>query len=265
MLNKFNFLLSFIFFSVSSNVIADDLIKENIGKLTTITSLNDVDNKIDNNKADNVQTTVPVISNINTIENKDNTKKIKDVVENNNVNTDMKKTNINSIIDVAINNKDEKEEKFIPSDIKNPEKKEQIKAKLSSYISNKYLIGKDIANSIIKTSFDLSNDNHSSALLLLSIIAVESKFDVKATNKNAKGLMQVMATVHKKRINQLPNKNIMDVSNNIQVGSEIFQNCLKRFKDTQLALQCYNGSVGDRNKNYSKKVLSVKNSLSTLK
>ncbi len=78
---------------------------------------------------------------------------------------------------------------------------------------------------------------------LLAIIRVESRFNTKAvSNHGAKGIMQVMARVHK---DKLKGRSPYNLYTNVEVGSDIYKNCLTRAKgNPHKALSYYSGGGG---------------------
>ena len=87
--------------------------------------------------------------------------------------------------------------------------------------------------------------------LVMNVIRVESSFNPRATNKhsNARGLMQITP------IAELDSKNrgieitdIYDVRQNINTGTFMLSNLIKRYGDTKLALAAYNAGPGNVNK-----------------
>lgn len=92
---------------------------------------------------------------------------------------------------------------------------------------------------------------------LLAIIRVESRFNPKAiSNHGAKGIMQVMARVHK---DKLKGRSPYNLEASVQVGSDIYKDCLERAKgNTHKALSYYSGGGG---KAYSRLVLAAEKDL----
>lgn len=95
-------------------------------------------------------------------------------------------------------------------------------------------------------------DQHKiSPTLILAVIGVESNFNTDAKNMGSLGLMQVVASIHK--IN--PREKLYDPEFNIEVGTKILKNCIKRAGGNIVdGLGLYNGTFGV-NDVYADKVL----------
>lgn len=91
-------------------------------------------------------------------------------------------------------------------------------------------------------------------LLVLSIIKCESNFDKSATsNKNAKGLMQIMDSTGEWAANEIGIKDfqvdmLLDPKVNIQIGCWYLNNLRNEFGDLDLIIAAYNGGSGNVNK-----------------
>lgn len=88
--------------------------------------------------------------------------------------------------------------------------------------------------------------------LILSIIKAESNFDPKATsNKNAKGLMQILDTttgdvLHVINYDSLDDIDLYDPKCNIEVGINYFNLLVKRYDGNYyLAICAYNAGIGN--------------------
>ncbi len=93
--------------------------------------------------------------------------------------------------------------------------------------------------------------------MVLSIMAIESRFNAKAKNPSgASGLLQVIPRWHRDKIR---GRNIMDVDVNVEVGIRVFSDCMDRVKDNvSKALRCY---LGGSEKQYAAIVRSHHDSL----
>ncbi len=100
-------------------------------------------------------------------------------------------------------------------------------------------------------------------LLVVAIMAVESKFDPQAqSHQGALGLMQVIPKWHLDKIDARvagdpEPDHLLDPKINIGVGIEVLAEGLRRYRgDVARALQYYNGNLNDRGKRYARRVLS---------
>ena len=102
-------------------------------------------------------------------------------------------------------------------------------------------VSKAQAETIVLHVFKEAKRHKIDPLLLLAIIRSESTFYSNAkSNKGARGLMQVLPRWHRDKIR---GRNINDIGVNIEVGTMIINDCLKKHNDNvNRALGCYLGA-----------------------
>jgi soluble lytic murein transglycosylase-like protein len=148
--------------------------------------------------------------------------------------------------------------------IGNEEKEKKMK-KLSYYISARYKVELDTADTIVRTSFTESEKHNIDPLTVLSIMGVESTYNPFArSHKGAIGLTQIMPRYHRAKISALKKDDldIFSIKGNIIVGIQIIKEYLSLANgNIQSALQMYNGSTNDKKKTYSTKVLKKRTTL----
>ena len=89
--------------------------------------------------------------------------------------------------------------------------------------------------------------------LIYAWIKAESNFDANAiSNKNAKGLMQLMYSTaeeiaYKSGI-ELTEENILDPDTNINIGTKYISNLLEKYNCIEVALAAYNAGSGNVDK-----------------
>ena len=95
-------------------------------------------------------------------------------------------------------------------------------------------------------------------LLILAVMAVESRYNpVAESNMGAKGLMQVIPKFHADKIAEHGGESaLLDPHVNIQVGAQILREYLRRFGETETALQMYAGAFDEPSSSYAFKVLA---------
>lgn len=109
---------------------------------------------------------------------------------------------------------------------------------------------RDLLNSVKKVSLIEDIDFRD----LLAIIAVESKFQLKAKSGKNLGLTQVNLHYHKKKFK---GKDPYDLQVNVEVGAGIYKECLVNHGgNKRKALRCYNGG-SKGTPGYADKVLDV--------
>ncbi len=114
---------------------------------------------------------------------------------------------------------------------------------------------KDI-ETIVKHAFYNSSKHMIDPFLILAVIKHESRFNKKALNKSAKGLMQIIPYWHKDKI---ANRNVLNIATNIEVGSQILKDCSEKTNgNITKTLNCYRG-LTDRK--YVAKILKTRKEL----
>lgn len=139
---------------------------------------------------------------------------------------------------------------------------------LASAVTEKYNVNKTSAEKIIKEAYNVGAKRGIDPEILIGITAVESGFNPKAKNRSgAIGLTQALPRAHPEKIKRVKNNggSMYDIHTNLDVGAEIYGELLDKYNgNTILALQAYNGSVKDKKKRYSKKVMSAISTLKTM-
>ena len=126
-------------------------------------------------------------------------------------------------------------------------------------IVEKFDVPRAQASDIVLTAHQEAALHNMDPILVLSVIAAESSFNPKAKNPSgAVGLMQAIPRYHRSTISELgvTSSQLLSVRPNIQLGIEILKIYLAQSDNNlALALQRYNGSVKDKRRAYSNKVL----------
>ncbi len=135
----------------------------------------------------------------------------------------------------------------------------ESQAILATKIARKYDVPPLVAQQIVAAAHSEAKANDLDPLLVLSVIAAESSFNPKAQNKSgAMGLMQAIPRWHRDKIKNLgiSNSQLLSVEPNVRLGVVILKEYLRLSNGNMtLALQKYNGSVKDRSKSYSNKIM----------
>ncbi|OZI31402.1 lytic transglycosylase [Bordetella genomosp. 10] len=138
----------------------------------------------------------------------------------------------------------------------------QVEA-LRNYISRKYKVAYDATGVLVNTSYKVGRELKVDPLLLLAVIAIESRYNPFAESSvGAQGLMQVMTSVHRSKFDTLGSKNgALDPVANIRVGAGILKDCINRRGSVSGGLACYVGSSGPNDGGYGDKVLAERRRL----
>lgn len=89
--------------------------------------------------------------------------------------------------------------------------------------------------------------------LILAVIRVESEFRKDVSSSGAVGLMQIMQSIHGKRV--LDPVLLKHSTTNVLLGSSILKDAIRRGGGVESGLLLYNGSYGTGSTAYSDKVL----------
>ncbi|CAM4375369.1 transglycosylase SLT domain-containing protein [Bordetella muralis] len=127
---------------------------------------------------------------------------------------------------------------------------------LRNYISRKYRVAYDATGVLVNTTYRVAREKDLDPLLLLAVIAIESRYNPFAESSvGAQGLMQVMTRVHQDKFDKLgEGANALDPISNIRVGSTILKDCITRRGSVEGGLACYVGATGPSDGGYGAKV-----------
>ncbi|AZY48381.1 lytic transglycosylase domain-containing protein [Bordetella avium] len=132
----------------------------------------------------------------------------------------------------------------------------QVEA-LRNYISRKYKVAYDATGVLVNTVYKVGRDKQLDPLLLLAVIAIESRYNPFAESSvGAQGLMQVMTRIHQDKFDALPIGKVsaLDPVANIHVGATILKDCIDRRGSVNGGLACYVGATGPDDGGYGAKV-----------
>ncbi|HLR28991.1 MAG TPA: transglycosylase SLT domain-containing protein [Paenalcaligenes sp.] len=130
---------------------------------------------------------------------------------------------------------------------------------LQSYIARKYRVAYTAVGAVIDIAYREALAKDLDPLLVLAVIAIESSYNPFAeSGVGAQGLMQVMTKVHQEKFEPFVEGTLAVFSPdaNIQIGTQILADCLKRRGSVNGALACYVGATGPSDGGYGKRVLS---------
>jgi hypothetical protein len=133
-------------------------------------------------------------------------------------------------------------------------------AALSRWISRTYRVASPPINVLIAEAYAIGERTHIDPALLLSIAAVESRFNPYARSPvGAEGLMQVLTRVHLDKFEAFGGPiAAFDPITNLRVGTMVLQECIARSGGTvELGLSCYVGAVTVDGSFYLERVIKV--------
>ena len=142
----------------------------------------------------------------------------------------------------------------IPVALQTPDPRVEI---LASYIARNYRVARDAARDLVGIAFDAAKGYSVDPLVVLSVIAIESRFNpIAESDMGAKGLMQVIPKYHPEKFEIYGGEErALDTRTNILVGAQILQEYIGRAGGLSAGLQWYNGAAHDASRQYAEKVL----------
>jgi soluble lytic murein transglycosylase-like protein len=132
---------------------------------------------------------------------------------------------------------------------------------LAEAIARRYRVAEDAIADIVSSAYRAGAEYRVDPLLILAVVAVESRFNPFAQSVlGAKGLMQVLPRFHHDKLSEHGGEAaLLEPEANIQVGTRILREYLRRSGETEAALQMYVGS--DADSEYPNKVLAERSRL----
>ena len=147
---------------------------------------------------------------------------------------------------------------FEPAEPENP--KYRV---IANYISRKYKVASDATEQLVSGAFDAGQQVGVDPLLILAVMAVESRFNPIAESvRGAKGLMQVIPRFHQDKLGEHGGADsVLHPMTNILVGARILKEYTRRAGSLEAGLQLYSGGLSDTSGKYSRKVMAEMNRL----
>ena len=134
---------------------------------------------------------------------------------------------------------------------------------VTEFIAKRYRVAQDATAGFVASAYRAGNEWQVDPLLILAVMAVESRYNpVAESNMGAKGLMQVMPKFHAEKLVEHGGESaLLDPQINIQVGAQILREYLRRYGETETALQMYAGAFDEPSSSYAFKVLAERSRL----
>jgi hypothetical protein len=127
---------------------------------------------------------------------------------------------------------------------------------IASYLSRRYKVASDATEQLVSGAFDAGQQVGVDPLLILAVMAVESRFNPIAESvMGAKGLMQVIPKHHQDKFDEHGGTDsVLDPMTNILVGARILKEYIRRAGSLEAGLQLYSGGLSDLSGQYAQKV-----------
>lgn len=133
--------------------------------------------------------------------------------------------------------------------------------RLVSFIAERYGVEQPDARSFVALASRVGQEVLLDPLLLLAVIAVESRFDPFAqSRRGAQGLMQIRTHLHVQRFERFGGREAaFDPAANVRVGAELLKDMLSREGSTAAALKAYVGAANrPHDSGYGARVLETR-------
>jgi len=128
---------------------------------------------------------------------------------------------------------------------------------LAAVVARRYKVADGAAADVVRTAFREGGRHGLDPMLILAVIAVESRFNpFAASEQGALGLMQIVPRFHKDKLPDEGAPAMLETAANIAVGSRILKDSIRRGGSDEAGLQLYNGAFDDETRAYANRVLT---------
>ena len=134
---------------------------------------------------------------------------------------------------------------------------------LSEFVARRYRVSQGVAFDLVSHAHQVGAQLQLDPLLIIAVIAIESRFNpIAESGAGAKGLMQIIPKYHEDKLGEFGGEHaVFDPETNIEVGSQILREYIRRTGNLNIALQMYAGALGDHEDRYTRKVLNERQRL----
>ncbi len=134
---------------------------------------------------------------------------------------------------------------------------------VTAFIAKRYRVADEAVAGFVSAAYRAGRQFAVDPLLILAVMAVESRYNpVAESGVGAKGLMQVLPRFHLDKLEAHGGEEaLLDPDVNIEVGTQILREYLRRFGETVTALQMYAGAMDEPHSEYANKVLTERSRL----
>jgi soluble lytic murein transglycosylase-like protein len=129
---------------------------------------------------------------------------------------------------------------------------------LAGFVARHYRVARESARDMVRTAFHEGRRNDVDPLLILAVIAVESRFNpIAESEQGAVGLMQIVPRFHMDKVDagvDAAGPSFLPPRTNIAIGTRILKDSIRRGGGEAAGLQLYNGSFDDESRAYANRV-----------
>jgi len=131
---------------------------------------------------------------------------------------------------------------------------------VTEFIARRYRVAEEATAGFVSTAYRAGGELSVDPLLILAVMAIESRYNpVAESSMGAKGLMQIIPKYHPEKLQEHGGEQaLLDPDVNIHVGARILREYMRRFGETETALQMYAGAFDEPTSQYAGKVLAEK-------
>lgn len=134
--------------------------------------------------------------------------------------------------------------------------------KLADFVARHYRVARESAREMVATAFREGRRNGVDPVLILAVIAVESRFNpIAESAQGAVGLMQIVPRMHRDKADADGAGAFLPAHVNIAIGARILKESIQRGGGEAAGLQLYNGASDDTTRAYANRVQSERRRL----
>lgn len=134
---------------------------------------------------------------------------------------------------------------------------------VAEYVARRYRVSTIAVEPLVSAAWAAGERAGVAPLLIVAVMAIESGFNpIAESPMGAQGLMQVIPRFHQDKLNAVAvRSSLLDPVVNIEVGTRVLKESIRRAGSIEGALQQYAGASGDEEGSYAAKVLAEKQRL----
>jgi soluble lytic murein transglycosylase-like protein len=126
---------------------------------------------------------------------------------------------------------------------------------LAGFVARHYRVARESAHEMVQAAYSEGRRNGVDPLLILAVIAVESRFNpIAESEQGAVGLMQIVPRFHMDKVAATGTPSFLPPHANIAIGTRILKDSIRRGGGEAAGLQLYNGSFDDETRSYANRV-----------